>query len=114
MLEDIASSLRYFASPKEDIKNIKDEFNQSDEKLKEIELFIGNERYNLHSLKTQCKTDYIMLTKLLKDLENNRRAWRDTINRNTGDRTRRMAVGSVKDKLAYQSQLLSNQVDQSK
>ncbi len=87
---------------------------RAEAKIKEIALFVGNEKAELLTFKKRAVTDYEVLTKLLSTLEKNRREWRSELAQNRSNATRKAVLESVKEKLDAQTQTLTKQVGEIK
>eukprot|EP01022_Parablepharisma_sp_SALTPOND_P034605 TRINITY_DN9238_c0_g1_i1.p3 TRINITY_DN9238_c0_g1~~TRINITY_DN9238_c0_g1_i1.p3 ORF type:complete len:788 (-),score=142.12 TRINITY_DN9238_c0_g1_i1:2076-4439(-) len=92
-------------------KEIAAEIARAEAKLREIELFIANEKVELNSTKKHSASDYEVLSKLLRTLEKSRREWRQELHKSRANAPRCTVLESVKEKLDSQAQMLTKQID---
>jgi len=104
-------AIRHKANTKENMEK-----NQIDPKakLREIALFALNEKEELKNKKTHLSSDYEIISYLLKNLEQNRREWRNKFYEAQGDNQRKVVAESIKEKLDEEIQSFTKQLDKIK
>jgi len=93
------------------IKHILNKPTSINEEISDIRLFIVNERKELQDTRADFKSNYELLSKLLKDLEEQRRECRKDLTKTAFDSIRKISLKSLKDKYDLQIELMTKEIN---